>query len=108
MGIGSKISLITNAQVRYEGILVEVDPTEKAMTLKDVRSFGSEGRRIGQKEILPPEHDIKMVKFKVDQIKDFKMIQSPESCYEDPAIISASAKSNAEVSVDAPEVQEQE
>ena len=42
---GSIISLITNAQVRYEGTLISIDRKERSMHLKDVRSFGSEGRR---------------------------------------------------------------
>ena len=49
--LGSKISLITNALVRYEGILSEVDPIKKSMTLISVRSFGTEGRRNGVNEI---------------------------------------------------------
>ena len=49
--MGSKISLITNALVRYEGILSEVDPIKKSMTLINVRSFGTEGRRNGVNEI---------------------------------------------------------
>ena len=31
--LGSKISLITAALVRYEGVLSEVDPAKKSMTL---------------------------------------------------------------------------
>ena len=53
--IGSKMSLITNALVRYEGILSEVDPILKSMTLTNVKSFGTEGRRNGVKEIIPQE-----------------------------------------------------
>ena len=34
--VGSIISLITNAGVRYEGTLVKVDGTERSMNLKDV------------------------------------------------------------------------
>ena len=49
--MGSKISLITNALVRYEGILSEVDPIKKSMTLINVKSFGTEGRRNGVNEI---------------------------------------------------------
>lgn len=45
--VGSLISLVTNALVRYEGTLVELDRTERSMNLKDVKSFGTEGRRDG-------------------------------------------------------------
>ena len=45
------ISLITNAQVRYEGILIEINRAERSMNLQNVRSFGTEGRRDGKNEI---------------------------------------------------------
>jgi len=48
---GSVISLITNAHVRYEGTLVKIDKTARAMHLNNVKSFGSEGRREGAGEI---------------------------------------------------------
>jgi protein LSM14 len=53
--VGSLLQLITNAQVRYEGTLVEVDKTERSMKLKDVRSYGTEGRRGGVNEVDPSE-----------------------------------------------------
>jgi protein LSM14 len=49
------IQLITNAHVRYEGTLMEVDKTERSMKLKDVRSFGTEGRRNGVNEVDPSD-----------------------------------------------------
>ena len=72
--MGSKISLLTNAQVRYEGILSEVDPLKKSMTLINVKSFGTEGRRNNINEIPVIDNEISQVQFKVDQIKDFKII----------------------------------
>lgn len=93
--IGSIISLITNAQVRYEGTLVAVDQKERSMHLTNVRNYGSEGRREGIGEIPAPDNIIANVVFKVDHIKDFKIIKRPEKKEEpvqmsDPAIISSS------------------
>jgi protein LSM14 len=45
--LGSYISLITKAESRYEGILTEVDREKKTMSLKNVKQFGTEGRRDG-------------------------------------------------------------
>jgi protein LSM14 len=56
--LGSKLSIVTTAFVRYEGILREVDPINKAMTLINIRSFGTEGRRGGENEIAPSTTDI--------------------------------------------------
>ena len=86
--INSKMSLITIANVRYEGILCEVDPVLKSMTLTNVKSFGTEGRRGGQNEIAAKDVVIPQVQFKVDQIKEFNVIAKPDLTQIDPAIIS--------------------
>lgn len=95
--MGSKLSLITRAMVRYEGILIETNGEEKTMTLKNVQSYGSEGRRNGVNEIPAPEKPIECVKFKVDQISDFNIIQKPDDgIMSDPAIVSADLGSKKE------------
>ena len=66
-----------------------MDPINKAMTLINVRSFGSEGRRNGQSEIPPSDDEIPEARFKVDHIKDFNIIEKPNPTLLDPAIISA-------------------
>jgi protein LSM14 len=75
--------------VRYEGVLSEIDPINKAMTLINVKSYGSEGRRGGVNEI-PAAPEISEARFKVDHIKDFKIIEKPNLTLLDPAIISSS------------------
>jgi protein LSM14 len=74
--------------VRYEGILTSVDPVNKAMILIKVKSLGTEGRRGGTNEILGNDNEIAEVTFKVDLIKDFKIIEKPNTNQIDPAIIS--------------------
>ena len=69
----------------------EVDPINKAMTLINVKSFGSEGRR-GTNEIPPTEGEIPEARFKVDHIKDFKIVEKPNPTLLDPAIISTSTE----------------
>lgn len=44
--IGSRISLITTYDIRYEGVLSQLDQTESTIAVKNVRSFGTEGRRL--------------------------------------------------------------
>jgi len=94
--IGSLIQVITKAQVRYEGVLTEIeaDQSQKAMTLSNVKSFGTEGRRNGVNEVQAQENEIQIVKFKVDQIIDFKILKKPEEMtpYGDPAIIAITEK----------------
>ena len=75
---GSMISVITNASVRYEGTLINIDRVERSMRLQNVRAFGTEGRRGGKNEIAPQDTIIPDVVFKVDHIKDFQIIKRPE------------------------------
>ena len=51
--IGSRISLISKSEIRYEGVLDGIDPEEHTVSLSNVKSFGTEGRRGEGKEILP-------------------------------------------------------
>lgn len=44
------------------------------MTLKNVRGFGSEGRKGDGNEIPPFDKELASVKFKVDLIIDFKIV----------------------------------
>ena len=89
--IGSLISIITKAESRYEGTLVEVDRVNKTMKLQNVRSMGTEGRRDGQKELPASDSITAAVKFRVDLIKSIKILEeAPEKedePEEDPAII---------------------
>lgn len=48
------------------------------MHLQNVKSFGSEGRRGGNGEIPAHENEIASVIFKVDLIKDFKILNRPQ------------------------------
>lgn len=63
------------------------------MTLINVKSFGSEGRRGGTNEIPPTDNEIAEARFKVDHIKDFKIVEKPNPTLLDPAIISTSNES---------------
>lgn len=90
--VGSKLSIITTAQIRYEGILHHADPITKAMTLMQVKNFGSEGRRGGTQEIEAHDGIIGEVNFKLEFIRDFKIIAKPNPTLLDPAIISTKSE----------------
>ena len=100
--IGSQVSLITKADSRYEGTLVEVDRVKKTMTLKNVKTMGTEGRRNGQNEIPATDNIMGQVKFKVELVKVFNIIEQPvepeddaKKQEDDPAII-ASEEANSD------------
>lgn len=64
--------MITKAEVRYEGTVVKLDKVERAMHLKEVRSYGSEGRKIvnGEKEVPARDDVIGSVIFKIELVRD--------------------------------------
>jgi hypothetical protein len=66
--IGSKISLVSNAGIRYEGTLWKLDPTYSTISLAQVRSFGTEDRR--RNKIAPSKNVYEFVVFRGSDIKD--------------------------------------
>ena len=82
--IGSYLSLITKAESRYEGTLVEVDKKKKTMSLKNVKNMGTEGRRNGVNELPPGDSILGTVKFRVDLVKTFEIIDKPKEEEEEP------------------------
>lgn len=67
------------------------------MSLKNVRGFGTEGRRDGVNEIPPNDAVLGTVKFRVDLVKTFEIIEKPteeepEEEVVDPAIVSQEQK----------------
>lgn len=90
--IDSKVSLITNSNIWYEGVLIKIKGTEMKLTLQDVKIMGTEGRNqeIGQPEkpAPPPEKNhFSQVEFSIDMIKQLKIVEEPSPTMEDPAIV---------------------
>ncbi|CAG9335389.1 unnamed protein product [Blepharisma stoltei] len=84
--IGSQISLISKSDIRYEGTLHTIDPNEHTVSLSNVKSFGTEGRRGNNKEIPPSAEIYEFIIFRGSDIKDLTVIQST-AANNDPAII---------------------
>ena len=57
--MNSKVSLITNSNIRYEGVMIKIKGVEKKLTLQDVKIMGTEGRNEleGQPEKPAPPED---------------------------------------------------
>eukprot|EP00339_Tiarina_fusa_P013803 CAMPEP_0117075032 /NCGR_PEP_ID=MMETSP0472-20121206/52893_1 /TAXON_ID=693140 ORGANISM="Tiarina fusus, Strain LIS" /NCGR_SAMPLE_ID=MMETSP0472 /ASSEMBLY_ACC=CAM_ASM_000603 /LENGTH=437 /DNA_ID=CAMNT_0004800357 /DNA_START=15 /DNA_END=1328 /DNA_ORIENTATION=+ len=74
--IGSRVSLISKTDIRYEGILYSIDPTRMEVVLQNVQSFGTEDR--------PTENPIEatrffpFISFPGDDIKELNVCESPE------------------------------
>mmetsp|Transcript_39960 Transcript_39960/g.58746 ORF Transcript_39960/g.58746 Transcript_39960/m.58746 type:complete len:354 (-) Transcript_39960:234-1295(-) len=87
--VGSKISLISQSEIRYEGTLHEIDKEQQTVSLVNVRSFGTEGRR-SDLFIKPKPTPFKLIVFRGQDIKDLN-VQQPvpegDSDFKDPAIL---------------------
>jgi protein LSM14 len=88
--IGSKISLISNAEIRYEGTLYTINTEESTIALQNVKSFGTEGRK--RPEVPKSSEIYQFIIFRGKDIKDLTVLSSAEKggdrTLKDPAVVS--------------------
>jgi protein LSM14 len=88
--LGSTISLISKAEIRYEGTLYTIDTKESNIALQNVRSFGTEGRKKTGPQIPATQDVYDYIIFRGADIKDLCVKESAEPAAAplvDPAII---------------------
>lgn len=91
--LNKKVDLITNSNIRYEGILIQIKTQDQRLLLKDVKSFGTEGRNNGINEVPTPAPNdpnnlYAFVEFQIPMIKELYLAEKPGHVPEDPAIVS--------------------
>ncbi|CAL1608724.1 unnamed protein product [Knipowitschia caucasica] len=90
--IGSKISLISKAQIRYEGILSTVDTDRSTVALAKVKSYGTEDRHTDRP--VPSKDEVyEFIIFRGSDIKDITVSEPPKQHHglpRDPAIVQSS------------------
>eukprot|EP00210_Caulerpa_lentillifera_P006767 g6466.t1 len=89
--VGSRISLISSGDIRYEGVLYSIDMVDSKIALQQVRSFGTEGRR-PDSQVPPSDEVYEYIVFRGSDIKELNVIEyARQHGLDDPAIISAGA-----------------
>ncbi|XP_049862781.1 protein LSM14 homolog A isoform X3 [Schistocerca gregaria] len=91
--LGSKISLISKADIRYEGRLFTLDPQECTIALANVRSFGTEDRET-QYRVAPQNEVYDYILFRGSDIKDIRVVNNVGPLPNDPAIVQLSVPSS--------------
>jgi protein LSM14 len=81
LGIESKVSLISQSQIRYLGTICDIDNWTQTVTLKDVWSVGTENRPSAQRV----EPSRKLASFIIFRGADIESIEPAEE-FIDPAI----------------------
>jgi len=91
--LGSKISLISQSDVRYEGILYTIDTVANTVALAKVRSFGTEDRPT-DRPMPPREEEYEYIIFRATDLKDIRVLEPPNpqatlqgGLASDPAIV---------------------
>lgn len=82
-----KIQIITNSEIRYQGVLYQVNPTDKTIALREVISYGTELRRTDR--VIPPVHTVyDCIVFRSTDIKDLQIVDliEPEGGDQAPAL----------------------
>ena len=93
---GSRISLISKKNIRYEGTLYSINESDATVALQNVRSYGTEGRETEESFVPPQDVVHPYLLFRGCDIKDLHVHESSDSkatknVPSDPAILSTEA-----------------
>lgn len=94
--IGSRIHLTSNSEIRYEGLLHNIDIEANTVSLTNVRVFGTEGRKNGVDEVPPSDECFEIIVFRGSDIKDLTLFDKEP--LEDPAIVRAERQQHSDPS----------
>jgi protein LSM14 len=82
--IGSRISLISKSEIRYEGVLYSLDLQEATISLAKVKSYGTEDRPT-ERPVPPKDEVYEFIIFRGSDIKGIDVLEPPKQ----PSVASA-------------------
>jgi len=89
---GRRISLISKSEIRYEGFLHTINEEENTVALKNVRMFGTEGRKGDpSQEISAGDQLYDFIKFRGAELKDLTVYEDNQ--IHDPAFVCSKIQS---------------
>lgn len=94
----SRISLISKSDIRYVGTLASINSDDSTVSLENVRTFGTEGRKGKIEEEVPPSDQVyEYIVFRGTDVKDLRIEEGPAAkenkppaVPNDPAIVGVS------------------
>ncbi|MCO5615168.1 hypothetical protein L7F22_069457 [Adiantum nelumboides] len=72
--VGSLVSLTSKSEIRYEGMLFTLDTENSTIVLKDVHSYGTQGRGTNILQIPPSNKVYEYIIFRNTDIKDLNVV----------------------------------
>ncbi|SPO03928.1 related to SCD6 - suppressor of clathrin deficiency [Cephalotrichum gorgonifer] len=101
--IGSRISLISKSDIRYVGTLHQINSEQSTVSLENVKSHGTEGRKSNpEDEIAASDQVYEYIIFRGSDVKDLRIEQQPaketkpSAVPSDPAILGARPRPDAQ------------
>ncbi|KAI9735131.1 MAG: hypothetical protein M1834_001719 [Cirrosporium novae-zelandiae] len=104
--IGKRLNLISKSDIRYVGILHEINPEASTIALENVQSYGTEGRRNNAADEIPPSTSIyEYIVFRGSDVKDITIEDQqkeneppePPQVPNDPAILGSGPRPSPQV-----------
>ncbi|CAK7264525.1 hypothetical protein SEPCBS119000_001041 [Sporothrix epigloea] len=93
--LGARISLISKSDIRYSGVLHSINSEDSTVSLENVISYGTEGRKgKPEEEIAPADQIYEYIVFRGSDVKDLRIEETPApqtapAIPNDPAILGA-------------------
>lgn len=109
----SRISLISKSDIKYVGVLHEINSENSTVALENVRSYGTEGRRGNPaEEVAGSDNTYEYIVFRGSDVKELSIVEPPKEnkqpqMPDDPAIMGVRISNPSRVRIASPGFQDE-